>query len=160
MINLLRNDKLANTLKYCEEMVDRICYLVATNPTGLRKICDKYPDLPTRDTIYEWLYKYPEFREKYRAAKAIQVEPIVDDMFDIADDGSNDTVTRIGKDGEEYDACNTDWINRSRLRIDYRKWLVGKLAPRVYGEAVTEQKEASVIEQILDRIKSIKKDSK
>lgn len=141
---------------YTDEAAEQICFLIASNPCGLKKICKANPDLPRHSTIYEWLAKYPEFREKYRAAKAVQVESIVDDMFDIADDSTHDTVIRTTKNGDEYEACDNEWINRSRVRLDYRKWLVGKLSPRLYGDLSNEQKEGSVVEKILERLNSVK----
>ena len=36
------------------------------------------------------------------------------------------------EDGFQLD---TEHINRSRLRIDSRKWMASKLAPKIYGDA-------------------------
>ncbi|WP_367379929.1 hypothetical protein [Legionella quinlivanii] len=30
--------------------------------------------------------------------------------------------------------CNSEFIARSRLRINTRKWLASKLAPKIYGQ--------------------------
>ena len=40
---------------------------------------------------------------------------------------------RHGKDDKGYQE-NGEHISRSRLRIDARKWMAGKLRPKKYGE--------------------------
>ena len=50
--------------------------------------------------------------------------------MNIADDDSKDV--RHGKDGEEL--LNAEFVQRSRLRIDTRKWLASKLLPKMYGD--------------------------
>ena len=57
----------------------------------------------------------------------MQADAIFDECLDIADDGANDYMG----DDEKY---NGDHVARSRLRIDTRKWMAGKLAPKKYGE--------------------------
>jgi hypothetical protein len=56
--------------------------------------------------------------------------------MDIADDLSSDTVTKVGKDGTEYETEDHEWVNRCRIRVDLRKWLAGKLRPKKYGDRV------------------------
>jgi hypothetical protein len=49
---------------------------------------------------------------------------------DIADDGKNDTY--VDENGKQF--VDNDVIQRSRLRVDARKWVVSKLLPKKYGE--------------------------
>ena len=51
-------------------------------------------------------------------------------ILEISDDGINDYTQT--EDGDE--APNHEHIQRSRLRVDFRKWLATKLAPKKYGE--------------------------
>jgi hypothetical protein len=39
-----------------------------------------------------------------------------------------------GKDGEPVLAVDHDHIQRSRLRVDTRKWLLSEMSPKVYGD--------------------------
>jgi hypothetical protein len=55
-------------------------------------------------------------------------------ITEIADDGSNDWIERETKSGRMLTVPDQEHINRSRLRIDARKWLLSKLAPRKYGD--------------------------
>jgi len=56
-------------------------------------------------------------------------------MIEIADDTTNDTVS-ISKNGEIYENENREWINRSKARIDTRKWIASKLKPKKYGHKI------------------------
>lgn len=117
--------------KYTEELANRICELVQTHAIGLERLCKMYYDeLPNECTIYAWLAKYESFSKQYARAKMKQAELLAQQCLDIADDTSNDSM--IDKDGQEV--CNKEYIARSRLRIDTRKWLASKLLPRQYGD--------------------------
>jgi hypothetical protein len=65
------------------------------------------------------------FRRNTRAREA-QVEHWADEILEISDDGRNDSY----KDANENERVNNDHISRSRLRVDTRKWLMSKLAPK------------------------------
>ena len=114
---------------YTQELADLICERIATHGIGLKKLCEMYDDIPEKVTIRRWCLKYPQFRSQYAQAKFLQIETLVDEIIDIADDSSHDiTLTDQGKE-----VCNSEFIARSRLRIDTRKWLASKLVPKVYG---------------------------
>jgi hypothetical protein len=70
----------------------------------------------------------------YARAREMQAEIIASQVLPISDDGSADNVVRYREDGSEYQAVDQEHINRSRLRVDARKWLAAKLAPRKYGD--------------------------
>jgi hypothetical protein len=58
------------------------------------------------------------------------MEVMSQEIIDIADESANDTqFDDVGNPRQ-----NSEWINRSRLRVDTRKWLMSKLAPKKYGE--------------------------
>jgi hypothetical protein len=81
-----------------------------------------------------WLQDDEDFRKKYALSRQQQAEVLAQQLIEIADDGSNDTYKT--EDGQTV--VNHDHINRSRLRIDVRKWIASKLLPKVYGEKGTE----------------------
>ena len=126
--------------KYTPEMVELICERVATHECGLTRLTELYDDIPDRVTINIWRRKYPEFRSKYAQAKCEQLEFITEDILEIADDASNDWMEFYDKQNDCAGwKVNGEHIQRSRLRIDARKWLACKLVPKVYGELVKEQ---------------------
>ena len=90
--------------------------------------------MPASSTIFKWLSQQEKFAEQYAYARASQMEAMAEEIIDIADDGRNDSYET--EDGEER--TNTDVIQRSRLRVDTRKWLMSKLAPKKYGDKVEQ----------------------
>lgn len=123
--------------KYSQEVADRICEIISTSNRGLHKICAENPDLPKVTTIMRWLSEDDKktFREQYTRARELQAEFLVDEILDIADDGTNDYMT-ITKGDESYNVEDKEVTNRSKLRVEARKWRASKLFPKRYGEKV------------------------
>jgi len=115
---------------YNDELADEIVDAIATSNKGLITLCKENKHWPCRQVILRWRWKHEEFRYKYEEAKKQQVELLVDECIDIADNIYKDDI--ISEAGNVV--CNAEYINRSRLRIDTRKWLASKLAPRIYGD--------------------------
>ncbi len=60
----------------------------------------------------------------------MQADALFDEALEIADDVSGDWST--DKDGKKV--LDHENIQRSRLRVDTRKWAAGKMAPKRYGD--------------------------
>ncbi len=60
----------------------------------------------------------------------MQADALFDEALEIADDAAADWAT--DKDGKK--TLNHEHVQRSRLRVDTRKWAAGKLAPKRYGD--------------------------
>lgn len=116
---------------YSIAISESICEAIATSSNGLAFICKKIGIAPS--SVYLWLTLYPEFSEKYAQARDAQAHLLADEIIAIADDASNDFMT-IQKGDQTYNIENKEWVNRSRLRVEARKWLASKLAPKKYGE--------------------------
>ncbi len=117
---------------FTQEVADAICEGIADGQS-LRSICLS-EDMPTKATVFRWLAdeRYAVFRDQYVRARETQADALFDEILQIADDGTRDTYT--DKDGNER--TDQDVIARSRLRVDARKWMAGKLRPKVYGDKV------------------------
>jgi len=103
---------------------------------SLVKICND-PRMPSRRSVVRWLAdpRCVDFREMYYYARRVQAEMLVDEIFDIADDSSKDWKAKLNKDGEVIDYVpDNEAIQRSRVRIDTRKWYAAKMVPRIYGD--------------------------
>lgn len=123
-----------------EEVAARICELVSTHTCGIKKLCAQYPDLPALDTIYAWRHRYESFSDQFLKAKKVQAELLAEECLDISDDSALDFIeTDTGKV-----KCNNEYVNRSRLRIDTRKWIASKLQPKLYGDKVELEKTLEV----------------
>jgi hypothetical protein len=119
---------------YNLQLAQEICDEISNSDKGLKDLCAANSNWPHRNTIMRWLLEKEEFSGMYAKAKMAQVDLMVEDIIAISDDNSRDTLIKIDSKGNEYEACNSEWIARSRLRVDSRKWLASKLVPRVYGE--------------------------
>lgn len=126
-------------IQYSEEIADRICDALA-DARSLRSICAE-PDMPSQSTVFRWLAdeRFASFRERYARAREAQADAIFDEILDIADDGSNDWMERRREDGSVDEVFNHEHVQRSKLRIEARRWMAGKLRPKVYGEKVEHE---------------------
>jgi hypothetical protein len=97
---------------------------------SLRTICAE-KEFPDRSTVIRWKNSFEAFRSQYARARDDQAELWADEINDIADDGSNDFMEREGKK-----ILREEHVQRSRLRVDSRKWLLSKLRPGTYGDKV------------------------
>lgn len=95
--------------------------------------------MPSPAAVYLWLNKHQEFVEMYTRAKEDSADVLAEEIIDIADDGLNDTYIKAGRDGDDEEVVNHDHINRSRLRVEARKWVAAKLKPRKYGDKITQE---------------------
>ena len=101
---------------YTEEMGNRICDKL-TEGVSLRRLCMQ-EDFPAASTVYVWLDRFPEFAEKYTRAREAATEDMLEEIFEIADNPEID-------------------VQDKRVRIDTRKWAMGKLKPKKYGDKQT-----------------------
>lgn len=96
--------------------------------------------MPCAATVFKWLRVHPEFVEQYARAKEEQADALAEELLDIADDGSNDWMERRNSDdGATGWQLNGEHIQRSRLRVDTRKWIASKLKPKKYGERIANE---------------------
>ena len=113
---------------------------------SLRSICEA-EDMPSKSAVFRWLAANEAFRDQYARAREAQADALFDEILGIADDGQNDTYT--DEDGNVR--TNQDVIARSRLRVDARKWMAGKLRPKVYGDKIqTEHSGALTVRSATD----------
>jgi hypothetical protein len=89
--------------------------------------------MPCAATVFTWLRIHPEFLEQYTRAKEESADALVEEMLDISDEASNDWMEVHDKENVGY-RLNGEAINRSRLRVDTRKWIAAKLKPKKYGD--------------------------
>ncbi len=116
-----------------QEAIDKILGRIATSRDSIATITEGDESLPSETTFFKWKREDEKLAQDYARAKEDQADLIAEEMLDIADDSRNDWMKK--KVGDELvDVPNPELINRSRLRIDTRKWVMGKLRPKKYGE--------------------------
>lgn len=120
---------------YTPKLAFQICKRIAKGQS-LRGIC-RNKNFPDASTIHLWLLdgKHEEFFKQYAHARQVQAEMMFEELLEIADDGSNDFMT-LKKGDFEYEVENKEVTNRSRLRVDTRKWYLSKVLPKKFGEKI------------------------
>lgn len=108
-----------------------------TQGKSLHKILKEGDNLPSPTIVYNWFNKdhkdYDQaFLDNYIRARDIRADRIFEEILDIADDSTKDTI--ITDDGKEV--FNNEFAARSRIRIDARKWMLGKMKPKKYGDKI------------------------
>ena len=116
--------------RYTAKVAADICVRLAEGES-LRAIC-KDDAMPALRTVMGWLFdsEHGEFSQQYASAREAQAEGWADEIVSIADDATGDVNTDDG--GKK--TVDHENIQRSRLRVDARKWVASKLLPKRYGD--------------------------
>ncbi len=125
-----KSKKTGRPSRYTDQVVAKICKRLAEGES-LRKVCMD-TSMPAISTVMGWLSdgKHSEFLEQYACARELQADTLFDEALEIADETSEDwTTTETGARVLDH-----EHVQRSRLRVDTRKWAAGKLAPKRYGD--------------------------
>ena len=113
---------------FTQEVADLICERIAEGKPVREAVAGE--GMPTEPTVYRWLETNESFRDQYARAKSCAMERMADELIEIADDSTGDTYT----DDEGNERTDHEVIARAKLRVDTRKWLMSKLAPKKYGD--------------------------
>lgn len=99
---------------------------------GLNTICKNGDDwIPSESVFRYWCDSDPDLSARYACAREARAEVIFEECLSIADSQEGDV---IEVDGVEV--TNHDAIQRAKLRIDTRKWMLGKMQPKKYGDKI------------------------
>lgn len=94
-----------------------------SNGVALTQIC-KNPEMPSFSTFQKWILRDNELFKQYARARQLQADYYADETVEIADTDPN--------------------IARARNRMDARRWHASKLAPRKYGDRISQELNASI----------------
>jgi hypothetical protein len=120
-------------IEWTQEKKDKAIEIIFTEMAhgkSLRQILDHDNTLPARKTFYEWIAIDQSLSNHYARVSEIRADMLFDQIIDIADENHNDVI--ITEDGIEI--TNHDVIQRARLKIDARKWVLSKMVPKKYGD--------------------------
>jgi len=138
---------------YTDELAKKICARIASGES-IRSICQD-EEMPSKATVMLWLVdgEHVYFSDQYAKARQIQAETLADELFDIADDGSNDWMERFSQDGEVAGyILNGEAVARSRLRVDTRKWYLSKVLPKF---ADKQEKQVTDNDRLFDALSNL-----
>lgn len=142
--------------KFTPATVTRVLELIAQG-VPVRRLGDyKAEGLPHPSVVKEWLVEPADkrtcpvagFSALYAKAMDERMDNMAEDLLDIADESGID----VSIDDEGNPVVNGEAIARARLRIDTRKWIMGKMAPKKYSDRlkVEGDADAPVIVKIID----------
>ena len=97
---------------------------------SLSDVLKQNKDYPSRPTFYKYMKGEDDRFNKYARATKMRADFLFDQILEIADKQDKDV--EISKDGIEV--VNHNLVNRNRLQIDSRKWVLSKMNPKKYGE--------------------------
>jgi len=119
---------MAYTKKQIEDTFNSICKKIEEGKP-LRQIL-KEKNMPSSQTFYKWIDDNEAKSKRYARACEERSDVIFEEILEIADNQDEDVVTT-----EEGKAItNHNVINRSRLQVDARKWILSKMNPKKYGD--------------------------
>lgn len=121
---------------YTQEVAEAICARIAEGES-LASIC-RDDGMPPASTVRGWVTDDVDgFAARSARAYATGYDAIAESCIEIADDGTNDWMERKNSQGVVIGwEVNGEHIQRSRIRIDTRLRLLGKWAPKRYGDKV------------------------
>lgn len=120
---------------FTQEIADEICERMADGES-LRAICSS-DNMPRRSTVFRWLAADEAFRDQYAHACELRTDELFDQMLEIADTPQIGTKSVSKASGIEI--TEADMIEHRRLQVEARKWALGKMAPKKYGDKVTQE---------------------
>lgn len=122
---------------YTDEIADLICERIAEGES-LRSICGS-EGMPAKKTVLRWLSDRESFRAQYARAREDQADHYAEEIVAIADAAEGDFV-----ETENGPAFNAEHVQRSKLRVDARKWVASKLKPKKYGDRLDVESKGSL----------------
>lgn len=118
-------------LKMTEEVALELLNRMAKGE-ALKSIC-KDLHMPSYPTVMKWLRTDPDFQEAYAAAQEFRMHVFADEILEIADNSVGDVRLAYDKNGNLIPEVNYENIQRSKLRIQTRQYLMERFAKETYN---------------------------
>lgn len=122
---------------YSEAIADEICDRIANGESLVRVCADQH--MPSTSVVFKWLGDdaRADFADRYARAREAQADFMAQEILHIANTPQVGVITTEKPTGTETKIA--DMIEHRRLQVDARKWLASKLAPKKYGDKITQE---------------------
>lgn len=130
--------------KFTQELADIICEELSRG-ISLRTVC-LAEEIPDARTVFRWLRTNELFCQQYARAKEESADAMAEEILDIADDGTNDWIEIELPGGRTKTILDQESFQRSRLRVDTRKWIMSKMKPKKYSEKIDVTSDGKAIQ--------------
>lgn len=138
---------------YTRELFAEICKRIAKGEF-LNHIC-KTDGMPAAQTVREWvLDDYDGCASVYARAREMQYDAIAEEIVDISDtpQQGKKVTTKISLAlGSQREEATGDMTEHRKLRIESRKWILGKLTAK-YGEKKAVDLTISTTDDVAKRL--------
>jgi hypothetical protein len=129
-----------------QEEGEQVCAALSAGKS-LRAACVEVGRIAACDVL-ERVKNDPEFGKQYARAREAGYQLLADEIVEIADEEvtmirrskhqpSSDGEDDGEDDGEVEVVFDATAVQRNRLRVDTRKWMLSKMLPKVYGDKLT-----------------------
>ncbi len=125
-----KNSQRPNARQYDREAITELVCSELALGKSLRSILDADDKLPSASTFLDWIGADSFLAEQYAHARQLAYELLADEIVAIADE--NYTTDEHGV----RERLSSEAIQRNRLRVDTRKWMLSKMLPKVYGDKI------------------------
>jgi hypothetical protein len=128
--------------KYTPELAAQLCDYLSEGES-LRTAC-AHEGMPDKAQVFRWLSASntadwaQDFRDQYTRAKEEAADALAEDILDIADE----PLVSLN-DNKMVNAA----IQRNKLRVDTRKFLMAKMKPKRYGDKLDLTSDGEKIER-------------
>lgn len=92
---------------------------------SLKSLVEDDPRFVSYEDFLRWIKRDPQRSERFKEAQEMRTEFLAGEILEIADGA------------EAIDPASSDTVNRDKLRIDTRKWLMSAHNRKRYGETKT-----------------------
>ncbi|MDO4250880.1 MAG: hypothetical protein Q4C68_05150 [Moraxella sp.] len=130
-----KTPKMGRPTIFSKELISEFLYRISLGRSVASVCTDK--DMPHRSTIYEWLAKNADFADRYARASEQRADHYFDEMLDIADNAP------------------TEEIQKAKLQIDTRKWVLARMNPSKYGDKQDNNTAGKAIDLMADLMKEL-----
>lgn len=119
-------------IRYSKQIANAVIERIAAGES-LRSIC-RDPEMPNISTVLDWADKDKDgFRSRYSTAMDFRAQVMFEEMLEIADESPKKCYGEPGT-GEASARAMAE-----KLRVDARKWMLARMAPKRYGEKITQE---------------------
>ena len=139
-------------MAYSEKQIEERFYSIIKDIEhgyALRTVLKKENN-PSSRTFYKWLDEDANKVKQYVRACEARAEQIFEDILNIADTTEEGITTKETENGIE--TTTGDMIQHRRLKVDARKWMLGKMNPKKYSDKIqvdtTEFKEQALFPDV------------
>lgn len=118
---------------YTRELADSVLALIVVEAMSLTAACEAV--CVKKGTFLGWVVDDIDgLFNRYQRSKKIRAWARIEEIGDIADDGSNDWMEQEDKKGNISIVLNREHVARSELRVKTRQWEASKILRNEFGD--------------------------